>query len=76
MSKIFLLLMLMSMPNQPSVKYNAYIYFTEQECLTAKKEYMKNYESKDQAYKNRVRTNAYCVPFDSFPLTTMNNTAA
>jgi hypothetical protein len=76
MSKIFLLLMLMSMPNQPSVKYNAYIYFTEQECLTAKKGYMENYESKDQAYKDRVKTNAYCVPFNSFPLTTMNNIKA
>jgi hypothetical protein len=76
MTKIFLLLMLMSMPNQPSVKYNAVIYFTEQECLTAKKGYMKAYNNKEQAYKDRVITNAYCVPFDSFPLTTMNNTAA
>ena len=60
------------MPNQPSVKYNAYIYFTEEECIIAKEGYMKNYESKDQTYKNRVTTNAYCIPFDSFPLSTMN----
>ena len=66
----------MSMPNQPSVKYNAYIYFTEQECLSAKKDYIGNYESKDQSSKVRVKTNAYCVPFDSFPLTTMKSTGA
>ena len=68
--------MLLSVPNQPSVKYNALIYFTEEECLIAKKGYMENYKSKDQEYKDRVRTNAYCVPFDSFPLTTMKSTGA
>jgi len=76
MSKIFLLLMLLSIPNQPSVKYNAVIYFTEQECLTAKEGYMKAYDNKEQEYKDKVITDAYCIPFNSFPLTTMNNTAA
>ena len=45
-------------------------------CLTAKKGYMENYENKNQAYKDRVITNAYCIPFDSFPLTTMKSTGA
>ena len=76
MSKIFLLLMLMSMPNQPSVKYNAVIYFTEQECLTAKEGYMKAYDNKEQEYKDKVITDAYCIPFDSFPLTSMKSTGA
>ena len=74
MNTVFLLLMLLSMPNQPSVKYNAVLYFTEQECLNAKIEYMKAYNKKDIQYKNRVKTNAYCVTFDAFPLTTMQKT--
>jgi hypothetical protein len=76
MTKIFLLLMLLSVPNQPSVKYNAVIYFTEQECLIAKNGYMETYANKDQEYKDKLITNAYCVPFDSFPLTSMKNTNA
>jgi len=76
MTKIFLLLMLISVPNQPSVKYNAVIYFTEQECLIAKNGYMEAYANKDQEYKDKLITNAYCVPFDSFPLTTMKSTGA
>jgi hypothetical protein len=76
MTKIFLLLMLLSVPNQPSVKYNAVIYFTEQECLIAKNGYMEAYANKDQEYKDKLITNAYCVPFDSFPLTTMKNIGA
>ena len=35
MMQIFFLLMIISMPNQPSVKYNASIYPTEQECYQA-----------------------------------------
>jgi len=68
--------MLLSVPNQPSVKYNAVIYFTEQECLIAKNGYMEAYANKDQEYKDKLITNAYCVPFDSFPLTTMKNIGA
>ena len=68
--------MLISVPNQPSVKYNAVIYFTEQECLIAKNGYMEAYANKDQEYKDKLITNAYCVPFDSFPLTTMKSTGA
>ena len=74
MNTVFLLLMLLSVPNQPSVKYNALIYFTEQQCLNAKIEYMKEYNKKDIEYKSRVKTNAYCVTFDAFPLTTMQKT--
>ena len=66
----------MSMPNQPSVKYNAYIYFTEEECIVAKENYMKKFENQNQEYKKRITTNAYCIPFDSFPLTTMNKIGA
>tara|TARA_R110002012_G_scaffold266622_1_gene450234 strand:- start:124 stop:330 length:207 start_codon:yes stop_codon:yes gene_type:complete len=68
--------MLLSMPNQPSVKYNAVLYYTEKECIVAKENYMKNYNNKNQEYKKNIITNAYCIPFDSFPLTTRKNIGA
>ena len=74
MNTVFLLLMLLSMPNQPSVKYNAVLYFTEQECLKAKTVYIREYNNKDIKYKSRVKTEAYCIPFEAFPLTTMQKT--
>ena len=58
------------MPNQPSVKYNAYLYFTELECFEAKEKYMQIYNNKDQEYKNNMVTEAFCIPFNSFPLST------
>lgn len=76
MKTVFLLLMLMSQPNQPSVKYNAVLYFTEQECITAKNGYMEVYKNKPQSYKDLVVTKALCIPFDSFPLTSMKNIGA
>ena len=76
MTKIFLLLMLFSVPEQPSVKYNALLYFTEQECIIAKENYMTAYRSKSQDYLDKTKTEAFCIPFDSFPLTTMKNTNA
>jgi hypothetical protein len=68
MIKIWLLLMLISMPNQPSVKYTAYIYPSEDKCLVARDGYNLAYEAKTQDYKNRVKSEAFCIPFDSFPI--------
>jgi len=38
--------------------------------------YMEAFNNKDEDYKERVTTKAICVPFDSFPLTTMKGTGA
>ena len=76
MIKVFLLLMLFSIPDQPSVRYTASIYFTETECIVAKENYMKVYRSKSQEYKDETKTGAFCIPFDSFPLTSMKNLGA
>ena len=76
MIKVFLLLMLFSIPDQPSVRYNASLYFTETECNIAKENYMTAYRSKSQDYLDKTKTEAFCIPFDSFPLTTMKNTNA
>jgi hypothetical protein len=76
MVKVFLLLMLFSIPDQPSVRYTASLYFTETECNIAKENYMTAYRSKSQEYKDTTKTKALCIPFDSFPVTTMKNTNA
>ena len=73
MVKIWLLLMLMSTPNQPSVKYNAAIYPTEETCMEARKGYMEALEAKPQEYKDTIRTEAFCIPFDSYPIKGMNS---
>ena len=68
MKTVFLLLMLMSSPNQPSIKYNGVLYITEVECESARADYMDAYENKDDVYKNIIVTEAFCVPFDAFPI--------
>ena len=68
MVKIWLFLMLLSSPNQPSVKYNAAFYPTEAECLAARTSYMEAYEAKPPEYKLTLKTEAFCIPFDSFPV--------
>ena len=73
MVKIWLLLMLISVPNQPSVKYNAAIYPTEEACMAAREGYMGAFEAKSQEYKSEVKTEALCIPFDSFPIKGMNS---
>ena len=37
---------------------------------------MKVYRSKSQEYKDETKTGAFCIPFDSFPLTSMKNLGA
>ena len=65
---IFLLLMIMSAPNQTSVRYNAAIYPTEDTCMEARAGYLEAYEAKSAEYKLTMKTEAHCIPFDSFPI--------
>ena len=66
--KIFLLVMFISIPNELSVKHKAFIYPTEQQCIVARDGYMESYENKDLEYKSHLKTEAFCLPFDSFPI--------
>ena len=76
MKTIWLMLMLMSSPNMSSVKYNALLYNTEIECLDSVANYLNYYESKPQEYKNTVVTDAFCLPFEAFPIKGLNKTGA
>ena len=60
--------MLMSSPNQPSIKYNGIVYTTEEKCIVARDEYMDIYNDNREKYKNKLIIKAYCIPFDAFPL--------
>ena len=68
MKTVFLLLMLMSSPNQTTIKYNGILYHTEAECLIARDGYMEAYYGKDQQYKDQIISEAHCISFDAFPL--------
>jgi len=60
--------MIMSMPNEPSVRYNASIFPTEQECYQALDKYINAYDSRPQDFKDKMVTEAFCIPFESFPI--------
>ena len=72
--KVWLLVMFLSMPNQPSVKYNAAVYPTEDKCMIALDGYMRIYESKPESYKQGLVTEAFCLPFNAFPIPGLNQT--
>ena len=76
MKTIWLMLMLMSSPNMPSVKYNALLYNSEDECMKSITDYLNYYEQKPQEYKDRVVTEAFCLPFEAFPIKGLNKTGA
>ena len=62
----------MSAPNMPSVKYNGVLYQTEEKCLDAQVSFLNMYESKPQSYKDIVAIDAFCLPFEAFPIKGMN----
>ena len=68
MVKVFLLLMIVSVPNAPSVKYNALLYPNMEQCMVARDGYMAQYNSKDQNYKDNLIADATCLEFKTFPI--------
>ena len=60
--------MLMSSPNQSTIKYNGIVYPSAIECEMARAGYMDAYKRKEEEYKNEITTEAFCIPFDAFPL--------
>ena len=68
MTKVFLLIILMSMPNQTTIRYQGILYKSETECIIAREKYMNNYHQQTQTHKDMIVTDAHCIPFDAFPL--------
>jgi|TARA_R110000823_G_scaffold228021_1_gene355403 hypothetical protein len=74
MIKIWFMLVLFSMPNAPSVKYNGFIYSSEEECQVARYELHDAYNNKSTEYKSVTAMDSYCVEFNSFPIAGLGNT--
>jgi len=70
--KIWFMLILISMPNTPTVKYNGFLYPNEDDCRQAQLGFLNAYESKPQDYKDKLVVDAFCLPFDAFPVQGMN----
>tara|TARA_R110000824_G_scaffold209436_1_gene395216 strand:- start:374 stop:616 length:243 start_codon:yes stop_codon:yes gene_type:complete len=66
--KIWFLLVMMSIPNAPSIKYTGSIYPTENDCIEAQLGLLNAYEAKPQDYKDVMVVDAFCLPFDAFPV--------
>ena len=74
MVKIWFMLVLISMPNAPSVKYNGFLYPNEEECQVARYELHEAYNSKPTKYKSVTAIQSYCVEFKSFPIPGLSKT--
>ena len=76
MIKLLFMLVLISIPNAPSIKYNGFIYPTEEACQVARYELHEAYNNKSTEYKSVTLMDSYCVEFESFPITGLNKTGA
>ncbi len=76
MIKIWFLLVLISVPNSPSIKYNGFIYPNEEECQVAKYELMETYNNKSTEYKSVTLMDSHCIEFKSFTIKGLNKTGA
>ena len=72
MIKIWFMLVLVSMPNAPSDKYNGFIYPDEEKCQVARYELHETYNNKSTEYKSVTVIDSYCVEFESFPIAGLN----
>ena len=72
MIKVWFMLVLFSMPNAPSVKYNGFIYPDEEKCQVARYELHETYNNKSTEYKSVTVIDSYCVEFESFPIAGLN----
>ena len=68
MIKIWFMLILVSIPNAPSIKYNGFIYPNEEESQVARYEFYEAYNNKSTEYKSVTAVDAYCIEFKSFPI--------
>ena len=72
MIKIWFLLVLISVPNEHSIKYNGFIYPNEEECEVAKYELHETYNNQSTEYKAVTLIDSHCIEFKSFPIKGLN----
>ena len=74
MIKIRFLLVLISVPNSSSIKYNGFIYPNEGECKVAKYELHETYNNQSTEYKSVTLIDSHCIEFKSFTIKGLNKT--
>lgn len=74
MIKVWFMLVLFSMPNAPSVRYNGFVYPSEEKCMVAKYELMETYNNRPTEYKLITQIDSYCIEFESFPIEGLQKT--
>ena len=72
MTTVWFLIILISMPNAPSVKYNGYLYRTEEECQVAKYELHETYNNQSTEYKAVTLIDSHCIEYKSFSIKGLN----
>ena len=71
--KVWLLVLFLHTPDMPSIKYQAHLYKSEKECIFAKESYMEVYKNQSESYKTTLKTDSYCLAFNSFPISYISN---
>ena len=74
MIKVFMAIIVTSMPNWPSVKYQGYLYPDMDICLTSTEMYVqqfKNYAKSQGDYE--AHFDSICFEVDSYPIKAFNN---
>ena len=74
MIKVFMAIIVTSMPNWPSVKYQGYLYPDKDTCLTSTEMYVqqfKNYAKSQWEYE--AHFDSICFEVDSYPIKAFNN---
>ena len=74
MIKVFMAIIVTSMPNWPSVKYQGYLYPDMDTCLPSTEMYVqqfKNYAKSQGDYE--AHFDSICFEVDSYPIKAFNN---
>ena len=74
MIKVFMAIIITSMPNWPSVKYQGYLYPDKETCIESTKIYVqefKNYAKRQGDYD--AHFNSFCFEIDSYPIEGFDN---
>tara|TARA_R100000655_G_scaffold96564_1_gene139107 strand:+ start:605 stop:835 length:231 start_codon:yes stop_codon:yes gene_type:complete len=68
MMKVWLMVAFIHSPQMPSIKYQAYLYETEDQCMENLVLFKNSYEYKSQIYKLTTKADAHCLEFESFEI--------
>ena len=74
MIKIFISIIIMSMPNWPSVKYYGTLYTTLEECQAGNEAQEQSYLYQDKILERDAHYEMFCLEIESYPIEGMEET--